>query len=108
MKRTRPMRQLSEQLAELDVRDLTGDFSAIARKHAVTLSEIMGPERGHSSVTDARLECYYLLRERGWSYPRIGALFDRDHATVMEGVKSHVKREQAVRARVMKDIRGVA
>jgi chromosomal replication initiation ATPase DnaA len=33
-------------------------------------------------VYKARVQVYAALRERGWSYPDIGALFDRDHSAI--------------------------
>ena len=43
---------------------------------------------------NARAEIYVLLRERGWSYPRIGALMDgRDHTTIMTRVQRYHARK---------------
>lgn len=33
-------------------------------------------------VYKARVQVYAALREKGWSYPDIGALFDRDHSAI--------------------------
>lgn len=38
-------------------------------------------------IMPARFAMYKALRERGWSYPRIGKLFDKDHSTIIHGVK---------------------
>jgi len=36
----------------------------------------------------ARFAMYKTLRERGWSYPRIGKLFGgKDHSTIIHGVR---------------------
>jgi hypothetical protein len=43
---------------------------------------------------NARAEIYVLLRERGWSYPRIGALMGgRDHTTIMTSVQRYHARK---------------
>ena len=39
-------------------------------------------------VAHARQLCWWLCRQRGLSYPVIGALASRDHTTVMSGVKA--------------------
>ena len=38
-------------------------------------------------IMPARFAMYKALRERNWSYPRIGRLFDKDHSTIIHGVK---------------------
>lgn len=38
-------------------------------------------------IMPARFALYKALRMRGWSYPEIGRKFDRDHSTVIYGVK---------------------
>ena len=37
-------------------------------------------------IMPARFAMYKALRERGWSYPRIGKLFGKDHSTIIHGV----------------------
>lgn len=44
--------------------------------------------RGTLKVQDARTSAYWLVRVRlGLSYPVIGAIFGRDHSTVISGVQ---------------------
>jgi chromosomal replication initiation ATPase DnaA len=86
-----PTRSVNEILAELDVRDLTVEFHAIARRHTCTLAEVIGPRR-EMAICDARFEIWYELHERGWNYSRIGRLFNRDHSTVASGVRQHLRR----------------
>ena len=38
-------------------------------------------------IMPARFAMYKALRERNWSYPRIGRLFGKDHSTIIHGVK---------------------
>lgn len=78
-------------LVELEVRDLVGEFTSVAAKYGCLLGELMGP-RKHRQAVHARQECWFLLRDRGWTYPRIGMLFDRDHTTVMTGVWNYEQR----------------
>jgi chromosomal replication initiation ATPase DnaA len=86
-------RPLAAILADLDQRDLLVDFTHIARKHGVLLAEIMGPRRAYGGVGRARRDCWRLLRERGWSYPSIGALWGVDHSSVMYGVRKAIGAE---------------
>lgn len=55
------------------------------------LSEVLYGSR-QRSVVRARFACYYVLRERGLSYPEIGELLGLHHTTVMAGVRK-VERE---------------
>lgn len=60
-------------------------LSAVASATGIPASEILG--RSHRwPVADARHVLAYALRERGWSYPRIGAALGRDHTTIMHAV----------------------
>ncbi len=66
--------------------------------------ELTGPVREHP-MSEARIVGYYLARRRGMSYPVIGRLFNRDHTTVMSGVKradALLKRDANVAALVVK------
>jgi chromosomal replication initiation ATPase DnaA len=38
-------------------------------------------------IVRARFAMYLALRQRGWSYPKIGRLLKRDHSSVVHGVK---------------------
>ena len=67
---------------------------AAARVFDVTRQEILGADRCHR-LCRARWAVMVALRQRGYSLPRIGrALGDRDHTTVMSGLK----RAAAIRA----------
>lgn len=91
MTRVKPVHHILEELQQ---RDLETEFQAIANRRGLLLSEVWEhyPSRPPQAIAEARHECWYLLRERGWSYPRIGALGGQDHSTVMAGVREHEKR----------------
>jgi len=62
-------------------------LDSVAQAFGVSVREIMGKTR-ERPVARARQAAYYLCREfTSLSYPRIGAKFNRDHSTVMYGVK---------------------
>jgi len=68
----------------------------VAEKHGCAIDQITGPRRS-KGVSRARQEAMYRMRmETPLSYPAIGArLGDRDHTTVIHGVKAHAKRANA-------------
>lgn len=70
-----------------------GIFEAVCAKHQVQLKDLQCEQR-HRSLVIARQEAMYRAhREGGYSLPRIGrALGNRDHTTVLHGVRRHEKR----------------
>ena len=68
----------------------------VAHKHGVTVLDIKSPRRHHSLVL-ARQEAFYRARhETALSLPQIGMLMgNKDHTTVLHGVKAHTKRLEA-------------
>ena len=66
-----------------------------AEHHRVTVAQMMGDNR-HVPVVLARQEAWWRIwREHGYSYPRIGRLFKKDHTTVLYGVRKHQERVEA-------------
>lgn len=62
--------------------DFMERLAAIAAANRLTLTELRGKVRS-MALNKARRECYrYLHNDRGWSYRRIGLLFNRDWSTV--------------------------
>lgn len=71
-------------------------FQTMCGVRGVLLQDVF--ERGRSAnVVKVRHEFWTFLRHMGWSFPKIGDLFDRDHTTVLVAVR---KAEPAVRLRV--------
>ncbi|WCE67958.1 helix-turn-helix domain-containing protein [Sulfitobacter faviae] len=67
--------------------ELAAEF---AHSRQIALREFFGPTKAHS-VSHPRQECMAMLAERGFSLPRIGRVFNRDHTTVHHGIEA-VKR----------------
>lgn len=63
----------------------TIDLTALS--YGVRKSDILGTSRSRELV-QARREIWKHLREQGWSYPRIGRAFNRDHTTILHGVRA--------------------
>jgi hypothetical protein len=67
-------------------------FSEVCRACGVTKSEILSPDR-FAYIVAARHMLFYRLRiELDLPYPLIGRLTNRDHTTVLHGVRSYAKR----------------
>lgn len=64
-------------------------LNAVSEAYNIPVDTLRG--RGKmSSISRARQTAFALLRESlGWSYPRIAMMFNRDHTTVLHGVRSH-------------------
>jgi len=60
---------------------------SIARLFGLTLAELTGPRRCRS-IARPRLLAFWILRRTGLSLPRIGKLLNRDHTTVLAGIRS--------------------
>lgn len=78
-------------IAELARRDLLGLVDEVCRLRHVTRDELCG--RGRTkAVASARREVWWRLRHHpdlSFSYPELGRLFARDHATIIAGVRVH-------------------
>jgi chromosomal replication initiation ATPase DnaA len=80
--------------------DWKADLQELAQSYGVTVHEITGPLR-QKHIVPARHHAMAMLRDRGWSYPEIGAkLGGRDHSTVIHGIKKHYERTRAGREHV--------
>lgn len=72
----------------------------VAAKHGVCPKAVIGPTRGKKAVCAARDEVYWRLNLRGNSLNRIGRWANRDHTSVLNGVRNHHQRYvQAHKAR---------
>lgn len=62
-----------------------------AGRHGVSSLEIKSTARDRAVVA-ARVEVWKYLRTLGWSYPRIGKAFGRDHTSVFKTLLKHYGR----------------
>lgn len=82
----------AEVLADLEARGLANDVSVIALRYACTPLEVCSTSR-QAPIPDARADLWNFLYERaGWSYPRIGEIFDADHSTIITHLQAWRKR----------------
>ena len=62
-------------------------IAAVAKEHGVTVAEIVGHRRS-TWIVAARWEAIKRVSlETGWSLPRIGRVFDRDHTSVLHALR---------------------
>lgn len=61
-------------------------IARIAKLHDVDPEDIVGPSRT-PELCEARFCIMRELRTKGWSTPRIGRLLNRDHSTVLHGLR---------------------
>lgn len=64
----------------------------ILHKHSMPWEMIIAHKRACHLIAP-RQEVFYALHQAGFSYYKIGAICDRDHATIMYGVRKHKERE---------------
>ena len=69
-------------------RELAND---ICDQHGVILEEVLTRSKNRI-ITQARQHIMYELRHRGWSLMQIGKVLNRDHTTIIFGIKAHEKR----------------
>lgn len=62
-------------------------INRLALEYNVDASEILG-DRRFANVIAARKRAYKELRDMNWSLPQIGRMMNRDHSTVLSGIRS--------------------
>lgn len=67
-------------------RDIEPILVAVSNHFGISIASIFSRSR-RGDIVAARHTCMHLVRQRlNWSTPRIGIMFDRDHATVLHAV----------------------
>lgn len=91
---------ISTRLAQLTARELEPALRAVCARYFVSLEEVLGRSR-MKAIAQARRGCFAAMRVRGLSLPDIGRLLDRDHTTVLAGIRTPERRaEVAARAKL--------
>jgi chromosomal replication initiation ATPase DnaA len=69
--------------------------AAVAERHGLAVTDLVGPSR-KQDICMARHEAMYVLRSvlteedrPRWSLPAVGRMFNRDHTTILNGVRAH-------------------
>jgi chromosomal replication initiator protein len=67
-----------------------------AREYHVHFSDLVSERRDKQSVLARQCAMWRIKRELPWSLPRIGRAFgDRDHTTILHGIRRHQARIDA-------------
>lgn len=87
---------VGKSLAELINRKPPPGYAlAVIRQYVDTIDELallLSPDR-HKPVVQRRRPIFRELWMRGYSLPRIGEWFDRDHTTILHSVRAHEREE---------------
>jgi chromosomal replication initiation ATPase DnaA len=67
-------------------------IATVCRKHRVRPVELTGPCRVKAIVHARHEAMWEAFKNTPLSYPQLGRIFNRDHTTVMHGVRQHQKR----------------
>lgn len=71
-------------------------ISELAAAHGVEFAEVMGDCRTKLLV-EARQACFAMLMGLGLSSAHVGRMMNRDHSTVLYGVKQHRMRQSRLK-----------
>lgn len=102
---------VAEKVAALDgvpLQKMDLITAQVAGRAGLSIKALRSPRRTRE-IAHARQRAYLILHDAGYSFPQIGRYFNRDHTTVMFGVKRERERrraEEAARVEGMAD--GVA
>ena len=69
-------------------RELLAILKAVSQVSMITPGDITGPER-RRSISVVRFCFMYIAKEYGFTHSEIGRFVNRDHSTVIHGVKSY-------------------
>lgn len=64
----------------------------VAGQYRLTLDDLKGPRRRRREAWPRQELMWRLSHEGGRSLPQIGAYLNRDHTTVLHGVRRHAER----------------
>ena len=65
--------------------------ASVAGKHRLGVKDLKGQNK-YRRVAQPRQEAMWEMHQAGYSYPQIGRFLNRDHTTVMHGVRAHEAR----------------
>jgi len=65
-----------------------GLLEPVLQRHMLTWRQVISKDR-KQAIVSARQECMWVLNKAGMSLPMIGRFMNRDHTTVLHGVRTH-------------------
>lgn len=76
-------------------RETRMEILTVLEEYDTNWLELLGPSR-RAKLANCRREVYRILHKRGWSYNKIGDFMNRDHTSVMHGVRNDRKIQDEV------------
>ncbi len=67
----------------------------VCQKHRITLAQLRGKQRARCFAWPRQEVMYRASKETSASLPEIGRYLDRDHTTVIHGIRAHEARMEA-------------
>jgi chromosomal replication initiation ATPase DnaA len=80
-------RAAKRQADDLKMANLAHHVALFAANNGVSIQDLISGKR-HQSLADIRKRAYASCLDAGFSSPRTGAFFNRDHSTVLHGAAS--------------------
>jgi chromosomal replication initiation ATPase DnaA len=84
-------KQLAGFLAQVPRAELDTIIDLVARRHGLTIDLLRGQSRS-APLVRVRQFAMSEARDAGYSLPEIGRALNRDHTTVLHGIRRHRKR----------------
>jgi chromosomal replication initiation ATPase DnaA len=99
-KRDMKINELTARVAELELARLAESTNSgraianeIAKQHGITFRQMISPRRDIKLARARQHAMWELDRHTNLSLPQIGKLLgDRDHTTILHGIRAHAKR----------------
>ena len=66
------------------------EINDILTKYGYTIYEVQSRQR-NTRLVNCKVEIARMLRDKGYSYPVIGKVLNKDHTTIMHYIKKHKK-----------------
>lgn len=76
---------------------MTNVLRRVCEQHAVNEADVLDRSRGPKPVSDARQEIMRCLLDMKFGYAEIGRFLNRDHTSVLHGVKAATERNLGLR-----------
>ena len=73
-------------------------LSEVALRHGVTVAQLKSDCRARDVIVARQEAMWRCHGEKRWSLKQIGRALNRDHSTILHGVRAHEKRREAVAA----------
>jgi chromosomal replication initiation ATPase DnaA len=88
------LRKLDKKIVEELREEAAAQIDPVLKKFNLTWEDVFRQDRSPLPLA-ARQEIYVRIRAYlKWSYPKIGKLFNRDHATILMSVRKYKKLRQ--------------